>query len=228
MYSVTLSLLYSYYTSTKWCYWPSNIAPISSVVAEGETFLIHQVQQVKLLITNCKISLFCSDETLCFNHSGDLMGVYRLKHVNKWCECWRQCYIRWSADRLGRQEPSVTHLKSVTVARSEPSCLLYSYAPQWAVLSVLTCSDSAGYPPLRLSVYLGLLLYSLSCKMKVSREVKQMTAHDQGQWPCSLLSTLAGTKTLSRTQSSNMWTLDTHMCENTPVTLSTGLCSSAG
>lgn len=122
----------------------------------------------------------------------------------------RQCYIRWSADRLGRQEPSVTHLKSVTVAQSEPSCLLYSYAPQWAVLSVLTCSDSAGYPPLRLSVYLGLLLYSLSCKMKVSREVKQ--------------STLAGTKTWSRTQSSNMWTLDTHMCENTPVTLSTGLC----
>lgn len=152
------------------------------------------------------------------------MGVYRLKHVNKWCECWRQCYIRWSADRLGRQEPSVTHLKSVTVAQSEPSCLLYSYAPQWAVLSVLTCSDSAGYPPLRLSVYLGLLLYSLSCKMKVSREIKQMTAHDQGQWPCSLLSTLAGTKTLSRTQSSNMWTLDTHMFENTPVTLSTGLC----
>lgn len=140
----------------------------------------------------------------------------------------RQCYIRWSADRQGRQEPSVTHPKSVTVAQSEPSCLLYSYAPQWAVLSVLTCSDSAGYPPLRLSVYLGLLLYSLSCKMKVSREIKQMTAHDQGQWPCSLLSTLAGTKTLSRTQSSNMWTLDTHMCENTPVTLSTGLCSSAG
>lgn len=123
---------------------------------------------------------------------------------------------------------AVTHLKSVTVAQSEPSCLLYSYAPQWAVLSVLTCSDSASYPPLRLSVYLGLLLYSLSCKMKVSREVKQMTAHDQGQWPCSLLSTLAGTKTWSRTQSSNMWSLDTHMCENTPVTLSTGLCSSAG
>lgn len=140
----------------------------------------------------------------------------------------RQCYIRWSADRLGRQEPSVTHLKSVTVAQSEPSCLLYSYAPQWAVLSVLTCSDSASYPPLRLSVYLELLLYSLSCKMKVNREVKQMTAHDQRQWPCSLLSTLAGTKTWSRTQSSNMWTLDTHMCENTPVTLSTGLCSSAG
>lgn len=69
----------------------------------------------------------------------------------------------------------MTHQKSATVAQSP--------AAFCTVLSVLTCSDSAGYSPLRLSVYSGLPFYSLSCKMKVNREVKQMMAHDKVSGP---------------------------------------------